>query len=142
MTKNLPRKPPTAEKIAPTWTATQLTMALDGDSAAGGSALADSAGRTAERSRADDPIAAPMDKAACLACDIQSSAREVADEIDVLAFLTSVLNGSVADAQLKDRFKAAELLGAHYGLFDKGASGSAGAAPVAVIDDIAREVSG
>ena len=61
----------------------------------------------------------------------------VADAEEVLRFITSVLRGEDAEAQLKDRMKAAELLGKRYDLFADGAESVSGS--VTLVDDVRGE---
>lgn len=65
--------------------------------------------------------------------------KRIADEKEVVQFLTSVLRGDDAEEMgAKDRIKAAELLGKSYGLFtDKGRPNKNTATEI--IDDIPKE---
>lgn len=62
--------------------------------------------------------------------------RSVADENEVLAFVTSVLRGEEEDCRMSDRLKAADMLGKRYRLFAEGEA--AASEPVTIVDDVGR----
>ena len=63
--------------------------------------------------------------------------RTIADGNEVLRFVTRVLRGQEDDVTLKDKIKAAELLGKRYDLFADGAESASGS--VTIVDDVAAQ---
>ncbi|MDD3412012.1 MAG: hypothetical protein PHY12_14505 [Eubacteriales bacterium] len=60
--------------------------------------------------------------------------KAIADAEEVLRFVTEVLRGDDAETQLRDRLKAAEMLGKRYDLFAEGAQAQGGS--VTIVDDV------
>lgn len=63
-------------------------------------------------------------------------AGSVANEKEVLSFVTKVLRGEEADCKMTDRLKAADMLGKRYRLFAE--SDEPEAERVVIVDDIGR----
>lgn len=61
----------------------------------------------------------------------------IADADEVLSFLTSVMRGEEDEGKMADRFKAADMLGRRYRLFEQDAS--QGGQPVVIVDDVSHK---
>lgn len=59
----------------------------------------------------------------------------IADEKEILEYLTCVMRNRDDDIKFSDTFKAAELLGKYYGMFDKRGEEKTG--DVIIVDNIA-----
>ena len=62
----------------------------------------------------------------------------IANEGEILEFLTYIMRREDEEIRMADSFKAAELLGKHYGMFG-GKSESSGGGDVIIVDNIEKE---
>lgn len=63
---------------------------------------------------------------------------EVANEKEILEFFTYIMRREDEEIRLTDSFKAAELLGKHYGIFSEKQNNKSG--DVIIIDDISQKL--